>query len=201
MRPFSGLPARLRNLAILDTVRDSIANKMNQRIGDVLNDIVVQLSISTLEREIHGLTRGFGGVANGSRKARVEITDRDHARSGDLVLQVVGELGEFIDIGIDAAHETFELSEHFSDVRGNFGEGARQNVEVVVTIHFEFTEIEKIVGSDSRERAMPAERIHLRGLTAWHERRANAAEFVLFLEVRDFTSQARLRELQHFYEF
>ena len=93
-----------------------------------------------------GLPAAFGGVADRARKARIEIADRHHARGRDFVLQVVRELREFIDVGIHAAHEAFELREDFGDVRGNFGERARQNVEIVVAIHFQFAEFEQIVG-------------------------------------------------------
>ena len=82
----------------------------------------------------------FGGVAHGAGKARIKIADRHHARGGDFVLQVVRELGEFIDVGIDAAHEAFELGQDFVDVRGNFGQRARQDVEIVVAIHFQLAE-------------------------------------------------------------
>ena len=56
-----------------------------------------------------GLPRALRCVAHRARKARVEIADRHHARSSDFVLQVVRELGEFVDVRIHAAHEAFEL--------------------------------------------------------------------------------------------
>ena len=76
MRAFSDLPARWRASAILDAVRDCIADEVNQRIGDVLNDIVVEFGIRAFERQLDELASGFGGVAHRSRKARIEISDR-----------------------------------------------------------------------------------------------------------------------------
>ena len=46
--------------------------------------------------------------------------------------QVVREFREFVDVRVHAIHEGFELREDFGDVRGNFGERARKDIEIVV---------------------------------------------------------------------
>ena len=48
--------------------------------------------------QFDGLAGSFRRIADGARKARVEIADRHHARGGDFVLQVVRKLGEFVDV-------------------------------------------------------------------------------------------------------
>ena len=84
---------------------------------------------------------GFGGVANGAREQGIESADGHHARGGDFVLEVVGELGELVDVAFDAIDVALELREDFVDVGGNFGHGAGEDVEIVVAIHFEFAEL------------------------------------------------------------
>ena len=145
---FFGLAGALTRVAILDAVRDCVADEVNQRIGDVLNNIVVEFGVRAFEGQLDRLASGFGGVAHRARKAGIEISDRHHARGGDFVLQVVSELGEFVDVRIHAAHEAFELGQDNVHVRGNFSERARENVEVVVAIHFQLAEFEQIVGRD-----------------------------------------------------
>src|SRR4029077_14447371 len=66
------------------------------------------------------------------------------------------KLGEFIDIPAYAADKSSELRKHFGNIGGNFGQRARENIEVVVAIHFE---IGKIQPGAARSRF----------LCAWHE--------------------------------
>jgi len=49
---------------------------------------------------------------------------------------MMGEFCEFVDVAFHAADKSLKLREHFVYVGGNFGHGARQNIEVVVAIHF-----------------------------------------------------------------
>src|SRR5882724_1859087 len=90
--------------------------------------------------EFHLLAGGFRGVTNGARQPRIQGANGHHARSGDFGLQMVSEFGEFVDIAFDAPDEAAHLGEDFVYVGGNLGHGARENVNVVVTIHFEFAE-------------------------------------------------------------
>ena len=180
-------------------MRDGVAHEVNQRIGNVLDDVVVELGLRAFEHKLDGLAGGLRGVADRARKARIEIADGHHARGGDFILQVVRELREFVDIGIDAAHETFELRQNFRDVRGNFRERARKNVHIVVAIHLEFAELEQIVRHDRRFRLeAAAERVHLRGVASWHQSDVQAAEFVLVLKFGDFVREAGFRKRENF---
>ena len=86
-------------------MRHGVANQMNQRVGNMLNDVVVEFGFGAFKQKFHGLPGGFGGIANGSGKPRVKIADRHHAGGSNFVLQVVREFCELVDIGIDAAHE------------------------------------------------------------------------------------------------
>ena len=168
----------------------------------MLNDVVVEFRFGAFEQEFHGFAGGFGGIANGSRKPRVEIADRHHAGSRNFVLQVVREFRELVDIGIHPAHECLELRENFGDVRRNFSQGPRQDIDVVVAVHLELAELEQIARHDSRRRrSFRAESIHLRRLAAGNQRPADAAELVFLLELRNFSGEPALREIQDFDEF
>src|SRR5215472_6531459 len=109
------------DLREFDAVRDGIADEMNERIGDLLDDVVV---------EFDELLRGFGGIANGAREQGIERSDGHHAGGGDFVLQMVCEFGEFVDVAFDAVNVVFQLREDFVDIGGNFGHGTRKDVEV-----------------------------------------------------------------------
>src|SRR3984885_2581019 len=95
---FFGFAGALARAAIFHAVRDRIAHEVNQRIGNVLNNIVVEFGVRAFEGKVNELAGGVGGIAHGAGKAGVKVADGDHARGGDFVLQVVRELGEFIDV-------------------------------------------------------------------------------------------------------
>src|SRR5215472_6842318 len=177
-----------------DAVRDGIADEVNERIGDLLDDVVVEFGIAAGEVEFDELLRRFGGIANRAREQGIERADGHHTGGGDFVLQMVRELGEFVDVAFDAVNVVFQLCEDFVDIGGNFGHGTRKDVEVVVAIHFEFAELLEIrafAGGGAGE--------HFLRLLAGPRRgdlRANAIEFVFFLEFVDFAMQALFREAQ-----
>src|SRR5271155_878984 len=197
-----GFAIALAGAAVFDAVRDGVAHQVNQRIGNVLNNIVVEFGVRAFEGEFDELAGGVGGIAHGAGKARIEISDGHHARGGDFVLEVVGELGGFVDIGVHTTHEAFELGEDDIDVRGNFSERAGKNIDVVVAVHFQFAEFEQVVGSDSgHAQEIRTEGVHLRGMASGDERRLDFAEFVFLLEFGNFSGQAALREIQDFDEF
>src|ERR1700730_1043437 len=54
---------------------------------------------------------------------------------------MVSELGELIDVASHPADKSSELRKHFRNIGGNFSQRARENVEVIVAIHFEFGKI------------------------------------------------------------
>src|SRR5712672_3899432 len=59
---FSGSAAVGR---VFDAVRDGIAHEMNERVGNLLNDVVVQLGFTAGEIELDLLAGGCGCVAHG----------------------------------------------------------------------------------------------------------------------------------------
>src|SRR6266853_1168068 len=140
------LPCQFPRRGVFDPVGDGIANEVNQRIGDLLHDVVVQPRVCSDQLKIDRLAADFCGVARGARKSRIEVADRDHARLRDLVLQVVRELGELINIAAHASYESSELGKHFGNIGGNLGQRARKDIEVVVPIHLEFREIQPTTG-------------------------------------------------------
>src|SRR6266403_5923798 len=52
--------------SVFDAVRDGIAHEMDKRVGDLLNDVVVQLGFAASKIEFDLLARGSGGVADGA---------------------------------------------------------------------------------------------------------------------------------------
>src|SRR5262249_19085411 len=53
---------------MLDAVCDGIANQVNERIGNLLDDAVVEFGFATGEIELDLFGGGFGGVADCARK-------------------------------------------------------------------------------------------------------------------------------------
>jgi hypothetical protein len=84
-----GLPGFMTLPWVLETMRDCVAHKVNQRIGNVLNNIVVEFGFSAFQKKLHWFARCFGSIPHRPRKTCVQIADRHHAGRCDFVLQVV----------------------------------------------------------------------------------------------------------------
>ena len=165
----------------------------------MLNDVVVEFGFAAEEVEFDNFVRRMRRVANGSRKPRIERSDGHHSSGGDFVLQVVREFCELVDIAFDASDEPAELREDFVYVGGNFRHGARQDVHVVVAIHFEFAEFGKerrIAGGCAGEH-LPR---RLQRLFRNRPARTKFVVLVLFLELGDFALQAFFRKAERFDE-
>ena len=188
----AGVAAAFRQF---DSVSNRIPDQVNEGIRNLLNDVVVQFGFAAGKVEFHLLAGGFRGVTNGARQSRIQRANGHHARSGDFVLQMVSEFGEFVDIAFDAPDEAAHLREDFVYVGGNLRHGTRENVDVVVTIHFQFAEF-RPEGSVARGRVGQ----HLRRWRSALRKRPtsgiDAIEFVLFLELGDFALQAFFREAE-----
>ena len=74
------------NFRLLDSMCHCVAHQVNQRIGNLLNNIVVELGFRAIQNQRDALARGLRRIAHGARKPRIEIADRHHARACDFVL-------------------------------------------------------------------------------------------------------------------
>src|SRR6202008_4429692 len=57
---------------VLDSVRDGVADQVDQRIGYLLDDVVVEARVFADQLEIDSLAAHFGGVPSCSRKTRIQ---------------------------------------------------------------------------------------------------------------------------------
>src|SRR5260370_9541022 len=98
------------------------------------------------------------------------------------------ELGELVDVALDAPDVAFQLGQNFVYVGGNFRHGARKNINVVVAVHFQFAEVRPERGIAGRGAAEPL-RSGRRSPSPGVSRGADAIELVLFLEIGDLAVQ------------
>src|SRR5260370_25640672 len=103
--------------ALLDAVRHGVAHEVYEWIGNLLNDIVVELGFTSGKIQLHALAGRVPRIANGPRQSRIQRSYRNHSRGRNLVLQMMRQLREFVDIAFDAADEPFQLRKHLIDVR------------------------------------------------------------------------------------
>jgi hypothetical protein len=82
----------------------------------------------------------FGGVAHGAVETVEELADFDHADVRDFFLQVVGDAPDARGFFLELVEEIGQLVHHLGDVRADFHEAARQDVEIVVLIELQFEE-------------------------------------------------------------
>jgi hypothetical protein len=47
------------------------------------------------------------------------------------------QLGELVNIAIHAPNEPVKLCEHFCDICGNFRQRSREDIEIVIAVHFQ----------------------------------------------------------------
>ena len=123
------------------TVRHRVANQVNQRIGNLLDDIVVKFGLGPGKGKLHLLAAGFGGVAGRARKPCIQIADGNHARPGNLILQTAGKLGEAVDIAIHAAREPVNLHQHLADVGRDLAQRVGEQAELIVAVELQLTEL------------------------------------------------------------
>ena len=90
---------------------------MHERIGNLLNDIVVEFGFTPRKIHLDMLAGRVCRIANGPRQSRIERANRNHARGGNLILQVVRQFRKLVDIAFDAPDEPFQLRKYFVDVR------------------------------------------------------------------------------------
>ena len=102
--------------AVLDAVRHRVAHQVHQRVGNLLNDIVVELGFTPGKIQLDVLASRIRCIANGARQSRIERTNRNHSRGRNLVLQVMRQFREFVDIAFDAPDEPLQLREYLVDV-------------------------------------------------------------------------------------
>src|SRR5258708_36536431 len=111
-----------------EIVCDGITQQVRKWIGNLLNDVVIEFGVAARQIEFNYFVGRMRGIADGTRKARVERADGHHSGRGDFVLQVVREFRELVNIALASADEATRLSKHFVTVRGNFRPGPCQNV-------------------------------------------------------------------------
>ena len=216
-----GLARLIALFRALDTVRHRVANQVQQRIGDLLNNVVVEFGVVAFQLQVDQLVRSLRRVAGRASDARIKVADRHHARLRDFILQTMRKLGELINVAINPTHKSIELAENLGDVGRDFRQRAREDVELVIAIHFQLAELsERGIERVRVTRIASAERIRLahrparirwREATHRGERRIvlrarlwlraaaaeNVVELVLLLELGDLVDQPCLGEVQH----
>src|SRR6185437_15996843 len=185
------------NVFPFNSVCHSVAHQMDQRVRNLLDDVVIEFCFSALQLEFCAFPGSFGGIAHRSRKTSVQIPNRHHARLRDFILQAMRQLGELVNIGINTPDKPPKLRQDFADVGGNFRQGPGENVEIIIPVHFELAELGMRL---ARQRSIAGEWNAVSGneiVGRAHARHVNAAEFVLFLELADFFLHARTGKIQH----
>src|SRR5579862_4160429 len=81
-----GLPGMVPFLGALQSVSNGVADEMNEGIGNLLDDAVVELRFGSREIQLHLLACGAGGIAHSARDPGIQIADWHHARLSDFIL-------------------------------------------------------------------------------------------------------------------
>src|SRR5215472_810967 len=78
--------------AELDSMRHGIAHQMDERIGNLLNNVVIEFGLASGEFQLDFLIRGLCRIAHRARKARIQRANRYHARRRNFILQVMRKM-------------------------------------------------------------------------------------------------------------
>src|SRR5216117_3913881 len=87
-RALSGLTAASALLGTLNSMADSIAHQVGQRLGDCIQQALVKIGILTADGEFHFLPTLSGDIAHQTRKAAEELFHGHHANFHHRALQV-----------------------------------------------------------------------------------------------------------------
>src|SRR5260370_21204950 len=109
---------------MLDAVGDGVANEMYKRIGNLLNDVVVELGFVSGEVQLDELAGRSGGLAHGALQAPIQRAYGHHAPLREFVLKVIPEPGALVHVALDAASSRFRFGQSILDARGNIPHSA-----------------------------------------------------------------------------
>ena len=79
------------NLRSLQAVIEAVANNVNQRVGQRLDDVLVGFGLLAFEHQLNFLAEFARDVAHQAREALEDKRDRHHADLHDGVLHLVGD--------------------------------------------------------------------------------------------------------------
>ncbi len=86
--PFFGLSKSLANVWRLDAVVDGVADQMRERLGDLVDDPLVDLGLAAANGELDFLVERAREVANRPRKRVENRCDRQHGQLDDVLAQL-----------------------------------------------------------------------------------------------------------------
>ena len=120
-----GLAGSIAFFCAFEPMSDGITDEMNQGIGNLLNDAVVQFGLGSRQAQFNQLPCCLGGVPHRARDARIKVPNWDHARLSNFILQSMGQARELVDIGINAPYKSIKLGEDLRNVGRDFGQRSR----------------------------------------------------------------------------
>ena len=92
----------------LDAVVDRVANQVHQRIGDLLNDPLLEFGLAALDGQLDLLVEGPRQVAHGAWERLEHRRERQHRQLDDVLAQLFGNVGEphavVAEVGQQQAH-------------------------------------------------------------------------------------------------
>ena len=106
----------------LDAVIDGVANQVNQRLGDLLDDFLVELGLAAANRELDFLAERAGEVAHRARERVEHRRDRQHRQLDDVLAQLFGDEIEAHAIVAEVHEELAHAARHRVERIGVLGE-------------------------------------------------------------------------------
>ena len=86
-----GFAEALANLGGLDAMIHRVADQVNQRLGDLLDDFLVELGLAAANLELDFLAEGARQVADRPRERVEHRRDRQHRQLDDVLAQLFGD--------------------------------------------------------------------------------------------------------------
>ncbi len=151
--PALGLAGRQALVGCLDPVIDGVAQQVEQRIGHLLEQRLVERHVLALDGEIDELSAALARRAHGALELRRERAERHHAELHRLVLDLTREAPKPRQVAVEVADGGGDTGADGGDVAGRFGQLARQQVKLGIAIEFQFV---KAVAAGRSRRASGA---------------------------------------------
>ena len=90
-RSVRGLARRQAGLGVLDAVVDRVAHYVDERVVDLLEDLLVEFGLAAVDHQLDVLAELLRQVADGARERLEDGVGREHAQAHALLLQVVDD--------------------------------------------------------------------------------------------------------------
>ena len=135
-----GLAGRRALIGRFDAVIDRVAQQVEQRVGHLLEERLVERDVFAFDGEVDLLAAAVTGGPHGALELRRQRAERHHAELHRLVLDFAREPAQAGQIAVEVADRAGDPGADCGDIARRFRQFACEQVEFGVAVELELVE-------------------------------------------------------------